>query len=285
MNSMTGFGVARGQMGQSRFLVEVRSVNHRFCEVSFRFPGRFASLEPEITRRIRNQFSRGKFDLFLREESLGFDGEEVERARKTLKLLRKIQKELALEGPVGLSDVLAFRGVLYPNVGGGMGDEKARPFLLKLADEALQDLGKMRSREGERLHRWFEKRLKILFRLIDSIGKRASQRGPDYRKRLEKKFKGTGPLEKSRIDQETAIMADKADVTEEIVRLKSHLEEFGRFVSRHEAVGRRFDFLVQEMAREINTIGSKSQGVRLAHEVINFKSELERIREQVQNIE
>src|SRR4051812_2052537 len=116
MNSMTGFGVARGKIGRSDIVIEARSVNQRFCEVNFRFPGRFTSFEPETTRIIRQRFSRGKFDLFLREESMAKEEIELELARKSHRLLKKIQTELGLKGEVSLTDLLTFRGILYSHL-------------------------------------------------------------------------------------------------------------------------------------------------------------------------
>ncbi|MBI3541044.1 MAG: DUF1732 domain-containing protein [Deltaproteobacteria bacterium] len=229
MHSMTGFGVARGKVGRAHIVIEARSVNHRFCEVSLRFPGRFASLEPEVVRRVRERFSRGKFDLFLREEAVGREEEELLLAKRSHHLLQRIQKELGLSG--------------------------------------------------------FVKEQKKLLRLLTQIEKHSSSRGHEYRLRLKKRMRMTGPVDEQRITQEAAIAAERADVTEETVRLRSHLEEFERLFRLKEPVGRKFDFLVQEMGREVNTIGSKAQGVRVTHEVIEFKSELERTREQIQNIE
>ncbi len=284
MNSMTGFGVARGKIGHSHIVVEARSVNHRFCEVNFRFPGRLASLEPEATRLIRERFSRGKFDLFMREEAVARAEEELNLAKKSFHLLKRIQRELNLPGGIALSDLLSFRQILHAHHPQDEIEKLHKP-LLKLVNSALDGLLMMREREGRRLQIWFTDRIKKLHRLLSSIEKRALQRGDDYRLRLETKLRRRGTMEEERLLQEAAVMAERADVTEEIVRLRSHLKESERQIHRRESIGRKFDFLAQEMGREINTIGSKSQGVKLAHDVIEFKGELERLREQIQNIE
>lgn len=284
MNSMTGFGVARGKVGRTHILVEARSVNHRFCEVGLRFPGRFASLEPETTRFIRQRFSRGKFDLFLREEAASREEEEIQLSKKAYHLLRKIHQKLDLDGRITLADLLTFRQIFFSRGPQDETEAMRRP-LLKMIGAALSGLQKMREREGRGLQKWLEGRTKRLSALLASIEKQAGRRGKDYRQKLKKKMKEVGGLEEERLMREVAIMADKGDVTEEIVRLRSHLKEFERLLHARESVGRKFDFLAQEMGREINTIGSKAQGVRLAHEVIEFKSELERVREQIQNIE
>lgn len=284
MNSMTGFGVGRGKVGGSRIVIEARSVNHRFCEVNLRFPGRFSSLESEVMKRIRQQFARGKFDLHLREESKDLHEREIALARRTHHLLKQIRKELSLRSDITLSDLVAFRGILFSERP-EEDLEKSRRSLLRLIDAALSGVLKMREREGKVLQGWFKGRVKRLLALLASIGKNASLRGSEYRKRLDRKMRRMGEMDEARMAQEAAMMAERADVTEEIVRLQSHLQEFRRFLTLREPAGRKFDFLAQEMGREINTIGSKSQGVRLAHQVIEFKAELERIREQVQNVE
>ncbi len=283
---MTGFGIARGKVGSSDILIEARSVNHRFCEVNSRFPGRFASLEPEVTRRVRQRFARGKFDLFLREEIIERDREEIALAKKSHRVLKKIQKELGLKGEASLNDVLTFRGIFFSHTSHDE-VEKMYPALIKLVEGALTGLVKMREREGSHLQKWFEGRAKALLTLLSAIEGNSLKIGKTYRQRLEKRIKnsGDGNIDKRRLIQESAVMAERADVMEEIVRLRSHMKEFSRFIREKEAVGRKIDFLAQEMGREINTIGAKSQGVRIAHQVIEFKSELERIKEQIQNVE
>lgn len=281
---MTGFGIVRGKIGRSDVVVEARSVNHRYCEVNLRCPGRFAVLESEIGRRVRERFARGKFDLFLREESLDREDVEVVLARKAHRVLKKIRKELGLPGPVTVADILTCREIFfsqtpYEDTGSVRGP------LLALFEKALEGLQVMRQREGARLKKWLENRIRHLKKLNASIERQSRKRGDEYRRRLEKRWKGIGTIEEQRLLQEAALMAERADVTEEIVRLKSHLKEFERFMHQNKPVGRKLDFLAQEMGRETNTIGSKSQGVRIAHQVIQFKSELERIREQIQNVE
>ena len=285
---MTGFGVARGKVGASSVVVEVRSVNHRYCEVNFRIPGKLASLEPEISRRIRKKFARGKIDLFLREESVSKEEEEILLAKKAYASLQRLQKVLNIPGEITLSDFLTFRYHFLSSSGHPQGkptgEGDLRP-LWDLIESALEGLESMREGEGARLQKWFFQRMKKLHRLLKSIEGHGLRKTKDYKARLKKKFDGVVPLEDQRLTQEAALMADRTDVTEEVVRLKSHLKELEKFVGEKGAVGRKLDFLVQEMGREINTIGSKSQGIRISHDVIEFKSELERVREQIQNIE
>jgi uncharacterized protein (TIGR00255 family) len=290
MKSMTGFGIARGKVGRSHILVETRSVNHRFCEVNLRFPGRFASLEPEVTRLIRQLFARGKFDLFLREEATTREDEEVTLAKKSYQLLKKIRNEVGIKDEISLAELLSFRQIFSPQGSHDKFETMHGP-MLKMVRKALSGLEQMREREGARLRKWFQLKNRQLLKILTVIEKNSHRRGKDYRHRLERKLKGVGGgvekggAQEERVIQEAAMMAERSDVTEEIVRLRSHLQEFEKLLSSKEPLGRKLDFLAQEMGREINTIGSKSQGVELAHQVIEFKSEMERVREQVQNIE
>lgn len=284
MNSMTGFGTARAKVGRSHLVIEARSVNHRFCEVNFRGPGRFAIFETEIMRRVRERFGRGKFDLFLREESFDREEAEIQLAKRAHEVLKRIQRELGIKGPISLSDLITCREIFFAH--GHQEDvEPLRKPMMGLLDKALDGLRRMRETEGTRLRAWFLGRLRFLSKLLVRMESESRRRGGEYRQRLEAKWKSLGSIEEGRVLQESAIMAERADVTEEMVRLKSHLKEFERLLQVREPVGRKLDFLAQEMGREINTIGSKSQGVRISHQVIEFKSELEKIREQVQNVE
>lgn len=284
MNSMTGFGVARGQVKRSHVVMEVRSVNHRFCDISFRAPGRYLLFEPDMARLIRGRFSRGKFDIFLKEESVNKEDIDIILAKKSFEALTKIQKEIGLKDPITLADVISYRQTLVLQLPQDDTETIRKP-LLVLFQVALDGLQKMREQEGESLQKWFQSRTQYLLKLAASLEKQALKRAEEYRKRLHKKWKGSVVIEEARVVQEAAIMAERADVTEEIVRLKSHLQEFEKMMQQKKSNGRKLDFLAQEMGREINTIGSKSQGVRIAHQVIEFKSELERIREQIQNVE
>ncbi len=285
MHSMTGFGIARGKVGRSHLVVEARSVNHRFCEISLKGLGSFSLFEPDVARLVRGQFSRGKFDLFVRSEQAEKEDKEIDLAKRSHQILKKIQAQLGIKGPISLAEVLAFRGILFAHAPQEDAETLRRPFA-DLCAKAMQGLKSMRAAEGKRLYKWFEGRERHMGKLIDAIEKESAKRSHQYRQRLERKFQSSQkPLEEGRMIQEAALMAERADVMEEIVRLRSHLKELGRLIRLTEPTGRKLDFLAQEMGREINTIGSKSQGVKLTHQVVEFKTDLERIREQVQNVE
>lgn len=277
---MTGFGSARGQMDDSRLFVEVRSVNHRYLEVNQRFPHRLSSLEGDVSRQVRSRFARGKFDLFVKETSR--DHHEVVLAKESFALLQQIRKTLKIKQEISISDLLAFREIYGTRHSQDNLDQLKGP-LLRLTLQALARLDQMRGREGVRLQRWFRQRLKHLERLLGRIESQVRGVLRHNQRRLESRRKDQAA--EGDLVQEMGAMTDRMDVTEEIVRLRSHLREFMRILNTGGPVGRKLDFLAQEIGREINTIGSKSQGVKLSHQVVDFKSELEKIREQVQNIE
>lgn len=281
---MTGFGSARGKVGSTQLSVEVRAVNHRYLEINSRLPHRFASLEGEVAKQVRSFFDRGKFDLFAREQVQESDTQELVIARDCFRMLQQVRKDLKIKQEITISDLLAFREIYQARYGRDDLDKLSQPFLA-LVSQALKKLEQMRLREGGHLEKWFKQHLMKLNRLVDAIERQVKESIRQYQKRLRHKMKHLGTVESGRIDQETAIMSDRLDVTEELVRLRSHLKEFLRILQGPGVIGRKLDFLSQEMGREINTIGSKSQGVKLSHQVVEFKSDLEKIREQVQNIE
>lgn len=267
MKSMTGYGAARGRAGRSPIAVEARSVNHRFCEANVRMPGRLAFLEHEITALVRKNFERGKFDLFIREEPAGADQVELHQAEHCLRLLKKIHKTLRLLGPIGLQELLSFWQIYGSRHPADEADlSRVRSPLLKIVREALKKLGRMRLREGIHLKKWFEGRLRRLVELLRLLG-------GEVRREAQQRQEGAESW------------PQRSDVTEEMVRLESHVSQFRRTVRQRGPSGRRMDFLAQEMVREINTLGSKVVGLKATHHVVDFKTELEKIREQIQNIE
>lgn len=279
---MTGFGSSRGRAGEVELFVEARSVNHRYLEVNCRFPHRFASWEGEVTKLVRQLFQRGKFDLFVREGAK--ENQEVALARESYRILAQIRKTLRLKQEISIGDLLDFREIYYSRYARDHLDKLKGPFLV-LMRGSLKKLDQMRHREGGHLGKWFRSRLTHLHRLLNSIEREMKLTVAHHKQKAEQKMKALGVEGQERFVQEAGILSDKGDVTEEIVRLRSHMKEFLRVVQSAGTIGRKLDFLAQEMGREINTIGSKSQGVRLTHQVVDFKSELEKIREQVQNIE
>ncbi|MBI2501573.1 MAG: YicC family protein [Deltaproteobacteria bacterium] len=283
---MTGYGSSRGAAGEAVYSVEVKSVNHRFCEVSIRLPGKIALLEQDIIERVKRRFQRGKIDLYIKEEIVSRERSAFEALKRSYRLLKRFQKELHLNGPIQVADLVAFYGQTSSfSSGGGEETARLRVPLGRVVDEALGRLRKMRKREGEHLRKWFSAKLLVLRRSLSAIEKEAGFNQHRHRMKVAQRLKDITTLPDEKIAEGAAIAANRADVTEEIVRLESHLAQFQSALRSSGVKGRRLDFLMQEMGREINTLGSKVVGPKLIHRVIDFKTELERIKEQVQNVE
>jgi uncharacterized protein (TIGR00255 family) len=293
IKSMTGYGKAEAVLSDRKFMIEMKSVNHRFLEISLRLPGMLLPLEGEIKRRIGEQFSRGRIEATLRMES---DGGSDTAGRFTLNLplvrnyhalLGQIKEELHLGGEITLEMMAGFRDAFVP------AETSQDPAALweglsAVLAEAIRTLTEMREKEGEILKRDLTARLDLVAGFLEGIAGRAPQVVLDYQKRLTDRVReltGGMVMDEARLLQEVAIMAEKSDITEEIVRFRSHMDQFADLLAGADAAGRKIDFLIQEMGREINTIGSKSGDAEISRNVIEIKSELAKLREQVQNIE
>lgn len=286
--SMTGHGRAVAEASGRRVTVEVRAVNHRFFDVKLRAPPLDPAVEDRITQAIRKRAERGSFSVTIRDDALGGGGGvrvDLAHARSVAGALDELRAALGLEEPVTLALVAAQPGVLQ--TGEPSHDPEA---ILAALDAALEELVAMRRREGAALGADLRARLDRLEALAREVEELAAAAPDEWRRRLEERLarllQPTGmTLDEQRLAQEVAVLADRLDVTEELVRLRSHLEQARALVAEDAPVGRRLDFLVQELGREINTIGSKSQSAEIARRVVEAKAELERIREQVQNVE
>lgn len=293
IKSMTGYGKAEAVLADRKFMIEMKSVNHRFLEISLRLPGMLLPLEGEIKKRIGEQFSRGRIEATLRMES---DGSAETAGRFTLNLplvrnyhalLVQLKEELHLGGEITLEMMAGFRDAF---VSAEPSQDPAALWegLSKILAEAIRTLTEMREKEGESLKRDLTARLELIAAFLEGIAGRAPQVVLDYQKRLTDRIReltGGMVVDEARLLQEVAIMAEKSDITEEIVRFRSHIDQFTDLLAGADAAGRKIDFLIQEMGREINTIGSKSGDAEISRNVIEIKSELAKLREQVQNIE
>lgn len=290
-DSMTGFG--RGEAGAAgrSYTVEVHSVNHRFLEVRCRLPRRLQGLEPRLQQAVQGRFARGHFELSVQEKELGGSTRRLRLdtalAREYVELLRGLQGELGLPGEVTLELVAAQRELIAIEEAEAPVEE-AWAALRPALETALDELAAMRRKEGEAL-------VAALLRELSTIEAgltRIRGRGPGaiaaqrerLRERIAELLDGR-ELDPGRLEQEVAILADRSDVTEECDRLGSHLAQFRGALAQPGPQGRRLEFLLQEMGREANTTGSKSADVALAHEVVELKGALERLREQVLNLE
>ena len=287
---MTGFGAGRGSVNGEDVDVEVRSVNHKYCEVKVRLPRELGALEHEVVRAVKERLARGGVDVAVRRTASGSlvaPRVDIGLAESYARAFADVQARLGLPGSVTLADVIAAEGVVRL-------DE--RPVDVEIVGEALRralaaalaQLVSMRSREGEALARDLVARLDELERLIGRVAELAPQSVEQYRARLSERVAELSrglPVDPGRLAQEVAVFADRTDVAEEITRLRSHLAQVRALLAVSEPAGRKLDFLVQEMHREVNTIGSKSQNADIAGVVVALKAEIERMREQVQNVE
>jgi uncharacterized protein (TIGR00255 family) len=291
LRSMTGFGAATARAGGEEVTVEVRAVNGKFCEVKARLPREFAALEPLVVRRVKERLARGGIDVTVRrgegEAGPRWPKVDLVLAGRYLERFRELQERLALPGTIELGQLLAAEGVV------GLEErppdpDAARDAVQEALDRALDALVAMREREGATLRRDLEERLRVLAGLVDRLAEAAPASVVAYRDRLTRRVQelaGDIAIDAQRLAQEVALFADRSDVAEELTRLGSHLDQLRGLLDAAEPVGRRLDFLVQEANREVNTSGAKSQWAEAAALVVDMKAELERIREQVQNVE
>jgi uncharacterized protein (TIGR00255 family) len=287
---MTGFGRGETSAHGRRFTVELRAVNHRYLDVRVRLPGELAEHTPAAEAIAKSALSRGRVEINGRLDA-GSRGPspvlDAERARAAFAALVSLRDELAPGEPVPLG-LLSSVPDLFKSAP-TLGSEEAKGLVTQAVRAACDDLDAMRLREGAALGVDFAARLGSMREHIDSVHGRMDNlvavHRDRLRERIEKLLDGAAALDPGRLEQEIAILADKSDITEELTRLQSHFDQFATLAGADEAqVGRKLDFLVQEMNREVNTIGSKSADAELAHTVVAMKAEIERIREQVQNV-
>ncbi len=289
---MTGFG--RGAVTESNFSVsvELKSVNNRFLDVSLRLSNEMQSLESEIKRLISGRLSRGRVDVNLQYERTDEINYELNRPMITgyLAAMKKMQEEFGLSGEPDLNVIAKL-----PNVMISKKDDLSEAFAFGVSTAlavAIEDLENMRSSEGEMLKRELASRLDEIERLVPLIQEEADSISEEYRLRLTKritemlaKSESQIELDQGRLAQEIAYLSDRADISEEIARLKTHIEHFRTIMDEDKEVGKRLDFLTQELNREANTITSKTNNMVVKESALAIKSEIEKIREQVQNVE
>jgi uncharacterized protein (TIGR00255 family) len=292
IRSMTGYGQAESNPEQSiRFKVEIRSVNHRYLDVSIRMPREIQSLEDRVRKAVQQAVGRGRVDVFI---SWKVDSDDTVHvtvdhglARAYLQALGEICQVCTLQESPGLEMLTRFPDVLRVEKEQADAD-RIWSLLDGVLAQALQRLGTQRSEEGERLAGDFIMRLQSIAALAAQVEERAPQVVHEYKKKMEERlaeYLGQADMDPARILTEAALFADRSNVTEELVRLGSHLSAFRSALQEDGPVGRKLDFLTQELFREINTLGSKANDYEIARLVVEMKTELEKIREQVQNIE
>lgn len=295
IQSMTGFGSASFTIESNVFEIEVRSVNHRHLDARVRLPRGLTGLDADFRAHIQARFERGRFDCTVTASQNAGPTSRLEidsdAARQYVQAARELAREEGVSGDFGVADLLALPGVARL-VEVDLEFEVLQRSALSALDAALDALDAMRAAEGEALARDLSGRITRVADLADSLEGRAGLVQEAVRKRLHKRTQQleleTGLLDEARLHQEITIAADRLDITEEIVRLRSHTDQFRKLLEAGgvgHPVGRRLDFLLQEFGREANTVGSKGADASTAHLVVELKTELERLREQVQNVE
>ena len=291
LKSMTGFGRGEYKDNSHHITVEMRAVNHRYTEVVFRMPRTLCSLEDRARRLILSAVSRGRLDVTVTVEEFGEQKRTVKvdrelalayyNALKELKELFQTQENISVSLLAKYPDVIKVEEVADDL-------EKIWPKLECAVKDALESLLAMRKREGEAIRRDMLMRLDLLAGYIGQIEERAPEVMKDYRDKLLGRIKEAlfaAEIDENRLMLEIALFADRTNITEELVRFQSHLGQFRDTVHKADAIGRKLDFIAQELNREVNTIGSKANDFPIANIVVDIKSELEKIREQIQNLE
>lgn len=294
LKSMTGFGSGEGEVNGRKLFVEIKAVNHRYFNFQAKMPGNLSPLEPRLQALVKERLSRGQVTVFANWDRRGGGPQAAninfEAAKNGAEALRRLKEELSLAGEIEISHLLLLPEVLsQPET--NLTEEDTAKAALNVFDAALTGMESFRLREGQDLERDLRERLAIFVGLTEKIEERRPAIVAEQKARLEKRIgelAGETAREKDvaeRLAVEIAIYADRCDVAEELTRLASHREKFLELLLEKGPVGRKLDFLLQEFNRETNTIGSKSPDALTANFVVEMKAELERIREQVQNVE
>jgi uncharacterized protein (TIGR00255 family) len=290
---MTGFGEARRQDGSLAVAVEVRTINSRFFKLSLRASEGYAVLEPQIESYIRGRIKRGTVQVQLRVDHAQ-SGEDYRINQDVLNNYRRqlasLYNEWHVSETVPVDAMLSLPGVVEDTTAQRKDVSRVWPLVEAALAEAIDGLDKMRAEEGQALAADLQTNCRTIAEDLDRIQSRVPQVSDEYTVRMTERVNRTLErydltLNPADVVRELALLAERSDVSEEIVRLRSHLEQFGLIMAEAESSGRKLDFLTQEMLREANTIGSKSVDVSISREVIDIKTAIERIREQVQNVE
>lgn len=291
LKSMTGFGRAQKEIDGYVITVELKSVNHRYFEFSSRVPRQYGFLDEKLKSYINGKVSRGKIECYVTIEALNTDTADVvvnhTLAAAYVNALKEIAETYELKDDFGASTISRFPEVLVVRKS-DEDEEKLWSYVQEVCSEAIDKFVAMREVEGSKMKDDIYSRGQFILKCVSYIEERSPQTVKEYNDKLVERVHellGDVSLDESRILQEVAVYADKVAVAEETVRLRSHIEQLNTFISSDEPVGRKMDFLVQEINRETNTIGSKANDVDIARKVVDIKAEVEKIREQIQNIE
>ncbi|MBU0674342.1 MAG: YicC family protein [Proteobacteria bacterium] len=290
--SMTSFGRGEHQVGERTWVAEIKSVNHRFCDIKIKLPRKYAGLEERIRKLVGKAYSRGHIEVTLTPAG-GRSGTirlkaDLEMARQYLNCLKQIQTELLPESPPTIDLLTRYPDIIVPEEQEEDLDAIWNEMIHPALESALANAHSMRLTEGSHLRHDLRNRLQIITHSADSIETMIPELAEAKKTALKERLEillGDVKLDEIRLAQEVAMLVDRLDVTEELVRLRSHLRQFDLFLDQVEPNGRKLDFLLQEFLREVNTLASKISNAEVAHLTVEAKNEIEKMREQVQNIE
>lgn len=290
--SMTGYGKAEGVFEKKKYSIEIRSVNNRFCEISFKYPKLLASKDFELKEIVRNKISRGKITVSVNvddeSESLSDLNVDEKLIREYFELLKKVNKVIGSEETVKIEHILNFSNLFLKDSLNEVKENEFK-FISGLLNSALDDLIKMKTKEGNILMKDISDRIKFIDKETVSISKTSKSRLKTEKDRLKKRLNSVLTdkkiMNENRLEQELVLFAERIDITEELIRLRSHNKYFNDYAKSGELAGRRLNFLIQEINREINTIAAKSLDAGISQKTTVMKEELEKIREQLQNVE
>lgn len=291
LKSMTGFGRGKYESDSREYIVDIKSVNNRYNDVSIKMPRSIIFLEEKVKQKIINAISRGKVEVFITFNNYSEKGKNIkinsELAKRYIEEIQKLAEDTNINQAINIQEVLKLPDILNIQI-----EDDAEELIwneLEIAlTKALDNFISMREKEGKKIQEDLEKRISLIETNAQSVEKISKNIVPEYIAKLEKRINEilkSNVVDESRLAQEVVIFSDKCSIEEELTRLKSHIIQFRDLLNKDSANGKKIDFLIQEMNRETNTIGSKANNLEITNYVIEIKTELENIREQIQNVE
>ena len=290
IRSMTGFGRSKYEIEGREYLVDIRSVNHKYNDISIKMPRVISYLEDKVRKEILENISRGKVDVFISLDDYSEKGKEIklnkELAKAYIKELRELAEETDIRCDINVTEITKFPDVL--NLKDEENEEEMWEELKVALDEAISNFVSMREVEGRKIKEDLKNRIESISKKVSEISEFSAGLIEEYIIKLNARVKelmNTDIIDENRLAQEIVIFSDKSSIEEELTRLKSHIAQFLNLLEKDSPVGKKFDFIIQEMNREVNTIGSKANSLDITNRVIELKTEIENVREQIQNVE
>lgn len=291
MKSMTGFGIAKQIINEREYNIEIKSVNHKYSDINIKLPRNISYIEEMVRKQISNKISRGKIDIYITFNNFSIDGKLVTINKDLAKLyiseLKELAKETKINDNIEVIDICKFPDILQIQTD-KENEDNIKEELSMCLEVAIQNLNDMKTKEGIKIKEDLIKRMDKVESMVNNIFEFSTGLIEEYVVKLKERIQDllhANIIDETRIAQETVIYSDKCSIEEELTRLKSHIKQFRDLMELDCAMGKKLDFIIQEMNRETNTIGSKSVKLEITNLVIDIKTELENIREQIQNIE